>query len=469
MGGAETGRADPGEGGMMAKAASGGRGRRAGAGEPPAEVGDNGGAPAATAPESEEVAPAEVGDKAGDDRAEFIVPEDRVEQFEKALALDAAGHDAPNLHIHGFYTQLGAELCFDPESATVADPAARPVVISALPCEDRGIPGERYELSEDQLARLQGAKERDKEIGGHSEQQAFWGEISAQLGIDRSSIGEVDDQPGVFFAIPIAPGERDQGEDDGSVIHGEEFDRRIEDMFAIADGVEINLSTLSGDIAAGMIEVLKHRPKPWGAMSQDERRNIAAACDFVAKLLARKAVQAIAAEGRASIKAKLEKQSTNKEGEITLTLKIAMPDDPTVLAVHHSLDREVLIVVADAESYMGQRKPLVPPDQDPLPFEAGTDVREPEPEHPADNSDLAAAGGPEKEPEPEEEPELEEGPYRDALIEALLDQTTLEDAEAGPIADRILEQREGEESPPPMTRKEAIARVEREVADWPAE
>ena len=73
----------------------------------------------------------------------------------------------------------------------------------------------------------------------------------------------------------------------------------------------------------------------------------------------------------------------------------AMPEDDMAEAIQnlfHAQKKSVLIVTADADRHMGKRREIVEPDEEELPFDAGRDAPKPA-DPPADDSDLANAGG----------------------------------------------------------------------------
>lgn len=162
--------------------------------------------------------------------------------------------------------------------------------------------------------------------------------------------------------------------------------QRCDDLNAMADVRDIAAESLAGDLRDAMLEQFKHRPKPYSQLTAIEQRDVNAALELSAKTFARKAVNLIAAADRPSVRAKMKKQA-NDGSKIVVTLEVAGAGDEVVLALHHALGKDVLIVTADASDFSGQRRgPDVEEDQgDLLGFEAGSDAI------PNDDSDLAAA------------------------------------------------------------------------------
>lgn len=259
-----------------------------------------------------------------------------------------------------------------------------------------------FTIPEERRAALDEARDKDAEQkAGSVNEDAFWAALGEELGFNTATIQPAEDvlESGAFTAWPAEPADPDAGR----VITGEELDTRIRHLETIGEGIQIDIGTLVGDVRDGLLEVFKHRPKPWSHHSPDEQRDVATALEYVATEVVRRAVQLIAADDRPSIKAKLVSYQ-DKGGDVTGSLKFFEVDDAGALALRHASGKEVLLITADSTSYSGQRRNAIPPDQQGLPFEAGSDVVE----HPDDDSDLARAGdGDLHEEEEAEEPERE--------------------------------------------------------------
>ncbi len=136
---------------------------------------------------------------------------------------------------------------------------------------------------------------------------------------------------------------------------------------------DIAAETLVGDVRDALIEIVKHRPKPWDQMLAGEQRDVAHALEFAAKEIVRKAVIAIAAAGRPSIQA-VFKGYADKGGELSGTVKFLTVTDDDVLALHRASGQQILMVVADATRFTGQRREAdVDQDEPILDFDAGAD------------------------------------------------------------------------------------------------
>lgn len=110
--------------------------------------------------------------------------------------------------------------------------------------------------------------------------------------------------------------------------------------------------TLTGDMRDTVMGWLKHTPKPWQQMSEMEQRHMADTILNGCEDIVRKAVNIIASNKRACIRAVLE-QYTEKDG-LKITLK-AFGRSETVVALHEACGQEVLIVVASSDAFEGER------------------------------------------------------------------------------------------------------------------
>lgn len=143
-------------------------------------------------------------------------------------------------------------------------------------------------------------------------------------------------------------------------------------MEASAEQAELLAGSLVGDMRDAMMEVFKHRPKPWSQMLAGEQRDVATALEYACKRIVNKAVLVLAAEERPSIQA-VFKGYADKAGELTGTVKFLDVQDEDVLALHRASGKTILLVVADSQAFTGQRRdPDVAEDQGDLEFDAGT-------------------------------------------------------------------------------------------------
>jgi hypothetical protein len=218
---------------------------------------------------------------------------------------------------------------------------------------------------------------------------AFWSEVAPTLEANPVTVEPADDvlESGTFTAWPL--GSEPEREFDPAT-NEKDHDAAIERIERIVASADLQLDTLGGDIRDVLIDVHRNRHKPWGALSKDEQRDVCTAYDYAAKTLARRVVALVAADGRATITAQLATHTNKGGGEIEAKIKIVAADDSAILALAHATGRQIAIIMADAEPYLGQRRdPPIEEDQRGLAFEAGSDS---EAAAPAGDGDLAQAG-----------------------------------------------------------------------------
>ncbi len=128
-------------------------------------------------------------------------------------------------------------------------------------------------------------------------------------------------------------------------------------------------ATLSGDIRDFLVDRIKQLPKTWPEMLAEEQREIIDSAIMAANDIVRRAVHIIAKDGRPTITAQCE-QVTVKDG-IKAVVSLSK-SDPLRHALADSQGQSILIVVVDAENYIGQRddlKPDAPPTEPGLPLD----------------------------------------------------------------------------------------------------
>lgn len=247
---------------------------------------------------------------------------------------------------------------------------------------------------------------------------ALWKDIGATMGFDPATLELVDmtdDGPIIVKAAPLNPASAElmvTGDDDESWegVDAEEANNRgLQLMEQAAHSMGLASSTLVGDLTSGLLEVVKNIQKPWSAHSQIEKRDLVAKIQHIAKIVANQAVDIVAADDRITVKAICEKIAI--ADKVMITLKLAsMPEEDQAEAIQqlfHCQKKTVLIVTADSDRHMGQRREIVEPDEEELPFDAGRDAPRAAPDHPDDDSDLAgeAEAGEDDGDESGEEPE----------------------------------------------------------------
>lgn len=269
----------------------------------------------------------------------------------------------------------------------------------------------------------------DDDAADHDEASSpvvkFWKRMAAAHGFDPETLVMTaipDDGPIEFTAIATTPGvnqpaattaEPDDDDDDQDAEAAQSRGHQL--MEQAAADMDLASETLVGDLTAGILNIVQNMQKPWSAHSQFEKRDTIQRIEHIAKIVARKAVDVVAADDRITVKAILDKITIGDKVQMNLTLG-AMSDDEKAEAVaqlFHAQKKSVLIVTADADRHMGRRRELVEDDEEELPFDAGTDPKpkaaaQPSLTGPAGDNDLVeAADNPESNPDPDAEPKPE--------------------------------------------------------------
>lgn len=123
--------------------------------------------------------------------------------------------------------------------------------------------------------------------------------------------------------------------------------------------IETTSETLSGDISAWIVDRIRHLPKTYGEMSEQEQREVIESAVCATNSMIRKAVAMIAADERAVIVAEVEKVEFKDGVKAILT---ASKSSEYRHALADAQGQTVLIVVA-ADQYLGGDKPEADPDQ----------------------------------------------------------------------------------------------------------
>lgn len=118
--------------------------------------------------------------------------------------------------------------------------------------------------------------------------------------------------------------------------------------------IELTADTLRGDVRDALLGWVKTTPKPWGAMNEEEQRDLADAADRFSGSLIKQACQHIAANERPCIVARLTEYG-EKDG---VKAKLELPSKGEVVAaLHEACGREVLLVTSGHEEFMGEAAP----------------------------------------------------------------------------------------------------------------
>lgn len=132
---------------------------------------------------------------------------------------------------------------------------------------------------------------------------------------------------------------------------------------------KIARETMTGDLRDVLLNFLKHEknPLPWNMQTEDQQSALIEKVTNACQIAVERAVKTIAADGRKAIICMLD-QVKVKDG-IKAVLKLSKEDEQRH-ALMDSQGSTVLLVVADIESYTGERKAALPePNQNRLPMD----------------------------------------------------------------------------------------------------
>jgi|GEM_PF-6561359 len=122
--------------------------------------------------------------------------------------------------------------------------------------------------------------------------------------------------------------------------------------------------TVAGNLATWLIDRVRFLDKTWEQMTQEEQEGWIDAAREKARGVARQTVSTIASDGRKVIYATLGDAKVPADTIKPIEFKVTIPrtDEQRHTAMDHVGGR-VLLVVADAEAYMGGDVPEADPDQ----------------------------------------------------------------------------------------------------------
>jgi hypothetical protein len=175
-------------------------------------------------------------------------------------------------------------------------------------------------------------------------------------------IGGTDDQAGT-------PG-------NGNAEPGQPTDRYVEKIEGAADKLSGSMvaATLAGDLRDFTLDLLRTLPKTWAQMSEGEQRERAAAISAACKKVVRDAVAIIETDQRVTIECLLEEVGFKPKG-IVARLSLDYAEPATRHALVDARGKAILLVVADAGQYLGQRAPAAIDKQQPdLPLSPAADA-----------------------------------------------------------------------------------------------
>lgn len=125
----------------------------------------------------------------------------------------------------------------------------------------------------------------------------------------------------------------------------------------VDETIDLASETLTGDVRDFLLDRVKNLSMPWPKMTEEEQAGVIHSCTAAAEHLVRQIVVLIASQGRKAIVGNLL-QVTRKDS-IKAQVEFAKTDELR----HELFDAQgsaVLLVVADAEPFTGERAPAEP-------------------------------------------------------------------------------------------------------------
>lgn len=143
---------------------------------------------------------------------------------------------------------------------------------------------------------------------------------------------------------------------------GDKFD-------AIVAEAELDLATLGGDCRDIMLDIIKHRPKPWDAMDSGEQTDVVKALEYAVRQMVQRVVDAVRSDEQDGIKGLLESYSEKDGFKLSVKVRTGdndeLEDGQEVLILHRAQGKLVKITPCSAEDYMGQRADVATPGNEP--------------------------------------------------------------------------------------------------------
>lgn len=165
------------------------------------------------------------------------------------------------------------------------------------------------------------------------------------------------------------------------------------------DALRLARDTMTGDLRDLILDEIKSSKDalPWRNLPESEQARIIGRVTTVAEQCAAKAVRIIAADGRPSITAIVEK--IDVKDQIKVVLKVGKTQD-TLMTLGMATGLTIMLVDTQSDAYEGERAPAhVMPDQPGLDLDedddgtGGDDGGEPEPPHDPDPDTAPARRG----------------------------------------------------------------------------
>ena len=184
----------------------------------------------------------------------------------------------------------------------------------------------------------------------------------AATGTDDEPSAVIEAEPGkldgALESLGAAVTANDQAENGTADAEGQHAGA-LQAIDNIIDSMALNPGELVFDIRDELLDIIKHRPKPWSATSQIEQREVASRVEQFAEKLVRQIVEIVAARGQDPIRVLLTKVNAGGE-DVVLTGKVKFIDeepserDSAMLALLHGIGKFVMLTRATTEDFKGE-------------------------------------------------------------------------------------------------------------------
>jgi hypothetical protein len=134
--------------------------------------------------------------------------------------------------------------------------------------------------------------------------------------------------------------------------------------------IALSETKMVGSLRDCVLDLFKHRQKPWQQMAEQEQREAADRIEFVCREAVAEAVAMIAKRGFDTIPAQLK--TFQVDGKMKLVLE-AVPLDEVLVAANKARGKTVQIIVADPRDFGGADPAKVDKDEPELPIDGALD------------------------------------------------------------------------------------------------
>lgn len=119
---------------------------------------------------------------------------------------------------------------------------------------------------------------------------------------------------------------------------------------------DLAAATLSGDLRTAIMDRIRSLDMSWGMMPQTLQQALVYEISDLCEHLVRSTVELVAADGRHALKAACGEVKHNRRGFIEAKIFI-QKDDTQRYALFDAVGEPLMIVIADAQEYIGERGP----------------------------------------------------------------------------------------------------------------